>query len=231
MGLDNTCFMHVSPGEPLPFPDGSFDGITAASSIEQTPDPRATLRELHRVLKVGGRLYLSYESLNYYRGGKEHGLSLWQMEEQCTSMLLYDRRVDQEHVVQYRVALTLPEDRVRALFRQHDCPVTFAGLSEPVLAELIRYAADAQVCTATHASYGTLVRWLGEMGFGSIQPVADPRCFLSSLFGALPADQRPVTKEATNAYLRPIMQALLHMPCSPAMGPGRWDPPIVAVKE
>ena len=34
----------------------SFDGIMASSSIEQTPNPKATLKELFRVLKPGGRL-------------------------------------------------------------------------------------------------------------------------------------------------------------------------------
>ncbi len=43
------------PGEPLPFEDASFDGVTAGSSIEQTPDAKATLAELCRVLKPGGR--------------------------------------------------------------------------------------------------------------------------------------------------------------------------------
>jgi SAM-dependent methyltransferase len=40
----------------LPFPDESFDRIIAAEVLEHIPDDEATLRELVRVLRPGGRL-------------------------------------------------------------------------------------------------------------------------------------------------------------------------------
>lgn len=49
------------------FEDGSFDGVMAATSIEQTPDPREALRKIYRVLRPGGHLRLDYEGLGYYR--------------------------------------------------------------------------------------------------------------------------------------------------------------------
>jgi ubiquinone/menaquinone biosynthesis C-methylase UbiE len=54
MGIENVEFEVVAPGEPLPFDEGSFDAVTAASSAEQTPNPRATLAEFYRVLRPGG---------------------------------------------------------------------------------------------------------------------------------------------------------------------------------
>ena len=63
LAVTNANFVHIEPGKPLPFEDGSFDAVVAASSIEQTPDPKATLSERYRVLRCGGRLRSDYESL------------------------------------------------------------------------------------------------------------------------------------------------------------------------
>src|SRR5690554_3879614 len=76
MGIDNARFDYYAAGERLPFADDAFDGIMAASAVEQTPEPRAILREFYRVLCPGGRLRLSYEGLARYRGGREREFSL-----------------------------------------------------------------------------------------------------------------------------------------------------------
>ena len=36
LGLTNVSFVHVRPGEPLPFEDGSFDGVTAGCADDET---------------------------------------------------------------------------------------------------------------------------------------------------------------------------------------------------
>ena len=41
--------------EALPFPDASFDLVTIAFGLRNVTDKSAALREMHRVLKVGGR--------------------------------------------------------------------------------------------------------------------------------------------------------------------------------
>lgn len=58
-----------SPGAPtewhegsalaLPFPDGSFDLVLCQQGLQFFPDRPAALREMHRVLRPGGRLALS----------------------------------------------------------------------------------------------------------------------------------------------------------------------------
>jgi demethylmenaquinone methyltransferase / 2-methoxy-6-polyprenyl-1,4-benzoquinol methylase len=42
--------------EQLPFPDGSFDGLTFTYLLRYVDDPRATMRELARVVRPGGRV-------------------------------------------------------------------------------------------------------------------------------------------------------------------------------
>ena len=41
--------------EKLPFPDGSFDLVTIAFGLRNVTDKNAALREMHRVLRVGGQ--------------------------------------------------------------------------------------------------------------------------------------------------------------------------------
>lgn len=49
----------VSSATRLPVPNASFDSILCTEVLEHVPDPLATLREFHRVLRPGGRVLLS----------------------------------------------------------------------------------------------------------------------------------------------------------------------------
>jgi ubiquinone/menaquinone biosynthesis C-methylase UbiE len=106
LGIGNATFRAVPPGQPLPFAAGSFDAAVAASSVEQTPDPYQTLTELYRVLRPGGRLRLSYEALSGYRGGGETDVWLLEIDPDTTRLILYDRQIEQEQVVQYGMDFT-----------------------------------------------------------------------------------------------------------------------------
>jgi ubiquinone/menaquinone biosynthesis C-methylase UbiE len=48
----------------LPFEDNSFDVVISCETIEHVPDPRAALREMYRVAKPGGSLFLT--TPNYF---------------------------------------------------------------------------------------------------------------------------------------------------------------------
>ena len=48
-------------GEPLPFPDDTFDDVTASLVLHYLRDWGPALTELHRVLKPGGRLIISVD--------------------------------------------------------------------------------------------------------------------------------------------------------------------------
>ena len=42
----------------LPFPDSSFDAVLSLGVLEHVRDPEASLAEIHRVLRPGGRVYI-----------------------------------------------------------------------------------------------------------------------------------------------------------------------------
>jgi ubiquinone/menaquinone biosynthesis C-methylase UbiE len=46
-------------GERLPFPDSSFDFVNMCEVIEHVNSPKEVLREVYRVLKPGGKVYVS----------------------------------------------------------------------------------------------------------------------------------------------------------------------------
>lgn len=43
----------------IPHPDGAFDAVISCETVEHVPDPRRAVRECARVLRPGGRLYLT----------------------------------------------------------------------------------------------------------------------------------------------------------------------------
>jgi ubiquinone/menaquinone biosynthesis C-methylase UbiE len=54
----NLSTRHLNAAEPLPFPDDSFDCALSIDLLVHLPDPLATLRELRRILKPSGELFV-----------------------------------------------------------------------------------------------------------------------------------------------------------------------------
>lgn len=223
LGLNNARFLAVPPGGPLPFADASFDAAVAASSVEQTPDPFFTLTELYRVLRPGGRLRLSYEALSRYRGGQEtDGWSL-QIDAQTSRLILYDRHIEQERVVQYGLTFSLAEaDLLAALTASGPAS---QKISLPKLQSLSDRLLNVRQCVTSHPSGRTLVGWLAQIGFREIRPSHNGLDAAATLFEQTAAAERPLTVTAVDAYLEPFVQMAIEL-----AAPLEMEPMITAVK-
>jgi SAM-dependent methyltransferase len=49
----------IAPAEGIPVGDGAFDAVLFTQVLEHVPEPGRVLRELHRILKPGGCLYMT----------------------------------------------------------------------------------------------------------------------------------------------------------------------------
>ena len=225
LGISNARFLYVEPGSPLPFEDGSFDGVMAASSVEQTLDPQVTLRELYRVLRPGGRLRVSYEALSRYRGGAEREANLHERDGDSCWLTLFDRHIEEEYARMVRLALAMGREEARQLFSGEAGHLAFEDVTVSVLQRLCPSIVEAQACVLTHPSGRTLAAWMCEIGFREVQPTHSGAWFAGQLFDRLPAENRPASLDGVDAVLRPLVEVVVQM-----AAPVEMDPMIAAVK-
>jgi SAM-dependent methyltransferase len=225
LGIANAQFVYVPPGEALPFEDGHFDAVVAASSVEQTPDLRATLRELYRVLRPGGRLRIDYESLGGYRHGGERDLWLWSIDEGRCRLVLFDRDIAGERVRQYGVTFAMSDQALVRSFAQDATALSLDMVTVERLEAIRSAVVDARVCTTVHPSGPTLVSWLRETGFRGVLPSHSGALFAGRLFDGLAESDRPADMGAVDALVRPIVRFVVEMPA-----PVESDPMITAFR-
>lgn len=223
--LTNAEFHNVKAGEKLPFADNSFDGVTAASAIEQTPDPQATIRELHRVLKPGGSMRVTYESLNRYRGGREKEIDSWMLSDEESLLLVYDRHPDDEVAFQYVLLTDLNQAQLGEVLQQQLPIYGELEFNEDALQELRRHVKKASTCRLYHPSGATLVRWLKEAEFGVVMPTENGCEFAAGLYDEMRPEKRPATLDALDDLLRVEVADVIHRAASP-----EDDPWITAIK-
>ena len=225
LGVRKVKFKYNKPGNRLPFPDATFDGIMAASSVEQSPEPRETLREFHRVLKPGGRLRMQYEALTQYRGRHEQDLTLLTTGNRTSRLVLYERLIDEEKVRHYGLDLALSEREMKKMLSPNGKPLVFNMATASFLKAVRSSITATFVCDLVHASGITYVRWLHEIGFSSIQPTHSGFAFAMRLYDRLYENERPKTMEAVDRYVRPAVSIAIEM-----AAPIEADPMITAIK-
>jgi SAM-dependent methyltransferase len=159
LGIMNAHFQ-VMDALSLEFPDASFDGVVAASSIEQTGDAARALSEVFRVLKPRGTLAMLFE--DYGRHGPDGGADeqAWAEPDGEGAVLFYQRRT------------TFPPRETKyALFLETDPPVRALELSSLIesLERLAPLVTRARYYELHHLTSSSLDRTLGDIGFARIR--------------------------------------------------------------
>jgi len=69
--------LREAPGDRLPLPDGTLDGVFANMYLHHAPEPPAAIREMARVLKPGGVLCLADLDAHDHAWQREQMADLW----------------------------------------------------------------------------------------------------------------------------------------------------------
>ena len=225
LGISNARFAYVEPGSYLPFEDSSFDGIMAATSVEQTPNPQDTLQDLYRVLKPGGRFRIAYEDLDRYRDGQEQAAHLYRVDEQTCSLILYNRYIDEEYAMMYQIIFTLLyEDMVELLGCDRN-PLPINLVTTTLLNKLHPSITEARYCLLNHPSGKTMVSWMKKIGFREVFTSHSGGWFAGQLFDQFSPEERPGDINSIDTILRPLVKVVVHM-----VAPLETNPMITAIK-
>ncbi|HOB19244.1 MAG TPA: class I SAM-dependent methyltransferase [Candidatus Atribacteria bacterium] len=224
LGISNARFVSYRSGSRLPFEDDSFDGIMAASSIEQTPDPKQTLSELYRVLKPGGRIRIFYETLGEYKGGLEYDIWIFGLAGDRSKLILYKRDPEHEYALQYGLTIAIPEKELKEKLSV-DGEVSFRHVTEHFLEGIKGIITSAQVCKTIHPSGRTLVSWLKEIGFKEVVATYSGSMAAARLFDSYAADDRPSDLESVDEAVRKVVKVVTELEA-----PIELDPMITGIK-
>jgi len=225
LNIVNASFAHVRSGNPLPFDNETFDGIAAASSIEQSPDPVFALGELNRVLKKRGRLRMTYEGLEQYRGGNERDIWLFDTISGTGRLIISERLIDREEAVQYALDFDLSGQKVAEYFDHPGDAPDYSKITTKRLHAIKDHIIRAYECTLWHPSCTTWIKLLKEAGFSKVMPTRNGCEYAIKVFNETGPDKRPKSLNDIDELIRPGVEDA----CKAEMPPVD-DPWLTAVK-
>lgn len=167
----------------MSFRPGSFEGVVAASSIEQTPDPALALAEVFRVLKVGGTFRLSFEALEDYAEPVREAVSIQECQEGTYLIDYLVAWTDKADERAYQVEVTPLSENSKKRFEiwaercredayPHRDPRLERGLSRTIKGIRKAEILSASGYTLKHFKTDSLIKILKKVGFTEIQRVA-----------------------------------------------------------
>lgn len=224
MKINNASFVSYKADARLPFEDNSFDGVMAASSIEQTPNPKKTIEELYRILKPGGRMRIHYEALNMYRDGFEKDLWLEDISDSTCKLILYNRDVENEYVMQYALTINMSHSSIISKLSSRN-NITFEQITISFLEEIRPMLSKAQVCKTLHPSGKTLAKWLKEAGFKEILPTHSGKIAAIKLFEQYSDEDRPSELYLADEVIKKAVRIVTELEA-----PIESDPMLTVVK-
>ena len=223
LGITNVEFLEMDACA-LDFADGSFGGVTAASSIEQTDDPERALREVFRVLEPAGSLAMVFEDYGTYFPESAGDEELWTEMSGPGPVLFYQART-KSPARETKYGLFLDSGRVakdggldaklRALEETparlenlddgEDAPSRPESLGEPFLERLAPCVTVAKYFELSHLTSESLHALLLEIGFVDVRNLDYRMPGLRSIFDAAEGagrlgDMAPVFEALCEAF-------------------------------
>ncbi len=71
----------------MPIPDESIDAIICSSVLEHVKDPTTAVKEMHRILKKGGKIFVYVPSIYPYHARKGHYPDYWRFFDDTLLMM------------------------------------------------------------------------------------------------------------------------------------------------
>ncbi len=183
LGILNVEFL-VMDAEAMSFENASFDGVCAASSIEQCDDPTAALAQVYRVLRPGGTLAMVFEDYSEYFPESEGDEEVWVERARSTDG-------PGEHILFYQLRTKSPAREVR--YGIVIDGVRLAGnpeLSIPFLETLAPHVVSAACYELNHVTSRTLDELLRSVGFGEIRHLNHRIPLVHEAFDAAESEER-----------------------------------------
>jgi SAM-dependent methyltransferase len=156
-------------GTTLPAEDATFDALVSWSTFEHVAEPVGLLRDMRRVLKPGGILFLQIWPLYW----SEHGSHLWPWYPEGYAQLDHD---DDE--IEQRLREAEPDREADVAFVldefRHLNRITADGLQRALLAADLHIAKFELMTGATRITRFHARRPLSELGIAGIKLIAVP---------------------------------------------------------